>query len=110
MQVPPERLERPTVPVLVAGACCLALVILLVFGLHKVSDLAEQGAETHAALCVYKQDLTHRYEDNLAFIALSREQRIEKYGEALGAIPTSVIQKSASAQRDTLKSLKTLNC
>lgn len=72
---------------------------------QHVSDLAHQGANTHHALCAFKHDLIQREANNEKFLTMTPDQRIARYGPALGAIPGKIIKQSIRGQQATLKSL-----
>jgi len=98
------------------------LLLALAFGLtifnaqaqrevrERQAALAAEGAETHAWACLYKADLETKVADGKAFLAMTPEQRIEKYGTALGGIPESVIRNSLVNQRQNLETASVLNC
>ena len=77
---------------------------------RKQSELAQDGAESHAALCVFKADLQHRIDSSEEFLSLTPEERASKYGPQLGSIPPNVIKQSLSNQKQTIESLKILDC
>ena len=76
----------------------------------KQAVLAEDGAEAHQALCAFKKDLATRVANSQEFLSLSPDERIAKYGEALGTIPPKTIRTSLANQRQTLISLNVLTC
>lgn len=90
-------------------------VVALTFCLHaytlyRESSLASEGAESHIALCVFKHDLAGRVRSSQAFLGLTVNQRVKKYGEGLGTIPPSVIRVGLHGQEASLASLHALHC
>lgn len=94
----------------------LSVILLVVvigasgYSANRQSQLSSDGAEAHQALCAFKKDLATRVADSQKFLALSPEERIAKYGEALGTIPPKTIRTSLANQRQTLISLNVLTC
>lgn len=89
------------------------LVLVLAASLfvgQRQRDLRQEGSEAHDALCVFKADLERRQEDSRAFLAMTPEERVAKYGQQLGAIPPSVIRNSLANQQQTLDALADLDC
>lgn len=92
------------------AALFLALVVLQTYLIVQVGHTAAQGAESHQALCVLKRDYAQRLRSSQAYLRLTREQRVAKYGESLGTIPDQTIQSSIKALQANIDSLSDLNC
>ena len=92
------------------------LVLLLVltwgstlFQIYQIQHLAQKDASATRALCVFREDFVERRNDTLAFLSLTPEQRVKKYG-ALGHIPESVLNSQLINENNTISSLKPLRC
>lgn len=77
---------------------------------QRAAVLGRQGAQAHAAECSYKADRQHALQQSEQFILLSPEQRIKKYGRALGNIPVATIRNTIANETEVLKSLSSLRC
>lgn len=88
----------------------IAVLTIQAWGLVTQRHLVSQGAQAHAALCVFRQDLVGRRDDSQLFLTLTPAERIEKYGPALGRIPSSVIRQQLKNQQATVDSLDALHC
>jgi hypothetical protein len=87
-------------------AANFALGLALFFVLFVQSP----GEESHDALCAFKKDLQGRYDNSVRYLNMTLDERIEEFGPQLGTIPEETIRTSANNQKDTLDSLKPLDC
>ncbi len=102
---------KPSIwPWIVAGLSVIALVVVIAYSVATTNGLAQQGAESHKALCVLKNDYAKREADSKTFLSMTVKQREKKYGSALAHIPESVIQQSVRNLQANLDALKTLDC
>ena len=93
----------------------LLLVLLLMmvaqaYTIRQVGDQASEGRQAHVAFCQYKHDLAQRADSSRDYLALSRRERVAKYGRALGTIPDATIRQSYRQQQAALASLDALHC
>ncbi len=100
----------PLWPWIVSGVSVMCLVLALVWGETQNRYLAEQGYQTHKAICTLKSDYAKRVTDSQTFLSMTVKQRENKYGLSLGRIPESVIRQSLRGLEANLESLKTLDC
>lgn len=87
-----------------------AAIYVSAMGSHRQGQLAKQGAETHDAICTFRADLQRRFDDGQAFLRMTPEERMKKYGPSLGSTPESVVKNSLANQQQTLDSLGALDC
>lgn len=94
------------------GSILLLLLVILWTGRtdRRQATLAQQGAESHQALCVFQADLQRRANESKDFLAMSVAERVAKYGEALGTIDSTVIRNSLNNEVQTLNALRVLDC
>lgn len=81
-------------------SAALAVMFVVAFGF---------GATTYAALCSFKGDLQDRRDNSAAFLELTHEERIAKYGQ-VGDIPEETIRLNLANQQRTLDSLWMIYC
>lgn len=96
--------------VLALAVAILCTALTLSAATLYLTDRSNQGAESHAALCVLKADYSKRLDDSQTFLLLNREQREHKYGKALGDIPEPVIRQSLHNLKSNVESLGALHC
>jgi len=78
---------------------------------QATAELAARTAvNTNRVLCNQRDDLEARYAEAAEFLRLSPEQRVEKYGPVLGAIPDSVVQSQQASREAQLAVLRELVC
>lgn len=120
----PERPSNPVWATAIAAIAMVALIVALILGVRASQDAAIQakkasdtalhvailGKQSHQALCTFKTDLRTRYMTSLAFLAMTHEERVKTYGEALADIPTDYLRSQSKAQQSTLESLHQLRC
>jgi hypothetical protein len=82
------------------------------FRAAQTAELTQNAIDerTRLALCEFRSELRHRYSSSVRFIAMTPEERIDKYGPTLGTIPLSTIRQNAANQKATLDSLGDLPC
>ena len=95
-------------------AILVSLLVAITFSdayltLRGVS-LAQEGAQTHSALCVLKRDYESRKAASLAYLKLTPKQRARRYGTAIAEIPDSVLRQQAESLNRNVAALSTLHC
>ena len=102
---------------LVTVVVCVVVTVAAVRSEIRIREAAVKEAtqnaideRTRLALCEFKDDLRLRYSNSVAFLAMTPEERIKKYGPSLGSIPVASIRQNAANQKDTLDSLSDLPC
>lgn len=86
----------------------LSLVAVgLVLALDRGSRAGEQA---HRALCAQKASSRQALDRNQAYLRMSPDERIRRYGPIFGNVPDSVIHQQILAQRRTLRSYRDLSC
>lgn len=73
-------------------------------------DVQKIADNNRATFCAYKTTQQTAQDEARKFLAMTPEQRMEKYGSVLGAIPGTVIQAQIAARQLVLDSLKNLDC
>ena len=91
------------------------VIIIAVFGVFIFSGFSmyrqfAQANRTHDALCAYKLDTQHRYDDSQKFLLMSPEQRVKKYGKQLAHIPDATVRRGLETQKSILDALRFLDC
>ena len=79
------------------------------FQIYQIQHIATRNTTAVRALCIFRQDLVSRRDQNLKFLSMTKEERVKKYGD-LGNIPDSVIKNSLRGQNQTIASLDSLRC
>jgi len=79
------------------------------FQIYQIQHIATRNSTALSALCIFRQDLVNRRDQNVKFLSMTKEQRVKKYGD-LGNIPDSVIKNSLNGQNQTISSLDALRC
>lgn len=87
-----------------------AVLITVVYLVIHTRGLAQEGAQSHKALCVLKADYARRVDDSRIFLKLTVPERVEKYGDGLGHTPPAVIRSSLKGLVSNLKALSDLEC
>jgi hypothetical protein len=73
-------------------------------------NLAQQGAETHSALCVLKRDYSQRESAAAAYLKLTPKQRARRYGTAIAEIPDATLRSQLVGLRSNVAALDSLHC
>lgn len=96
----------------IAVLVTLAVAVLTIQAYLVIQDrnLAEQGAESHAALCANRVSVEGQISDSKKFLALTIAERVKKYGDGVGRIPEATIRIGLERQEEYLKSLDVLHC
>jgi hypothetical protein len=78
---------------------------------QDTAELAARTAvNTNRVLCNQRETVQAQYDEAAAFLLLSPEQRVAKYGPILGAIPESVVETQQASRRAQLAVLRELVC
>ena len=97
----------------VIGAVVFAMTVLgfMFWQSYRVGvntqHLKQVALETHGALCAFKIDLTHRYDDGVKYLE-DHGSGLTAHGEVL--ITAAQIKRSLDSQKATLTSLAGLDC
>ena len=78
--------------------------------LREEATLARQGAQAHAAICVLRGDYAQREQQTAAYLKLTHEQRVRRYGTAIADIPDSTLRQSLTNLRSNVNALADLHC
>jgi len=79
------------------------------YQIYQIQHIATRNTTAVRALCIFRQDLINRRNQNEKFLSLTKAERVRKYGD-LGNIPDSVIMNSLRGQNQTIASLDSLRC
>lgn len=101
-----RRLEVDAISIVVVLA---SFAVFAIAGVILVRTLAD-AAEAHRGLCAIRADKEAHLTNSERFLSLTVPERIEKYGEALGRIPESLIESNVRQDRQTIDSLSFLEC
>lgn len=96
------KLTRPVLPVIIAGASLVALLVVLVAAIIL-------SLQARTALCAYKANAEQSVANSRAFLKMTPEQRTAKYG-SIGDTPDSVVVRGLAAQQRTVRALGALHC
>lgn len=90
----------------------LMVAVLFVFGMatFAIYRNVNEAAKTHDALCSLKNSRIIQRDRSLEFLRLTKEERIEKYGPAIGSIPDSAIQQGVDDNTQLIAALRQLSC
>ena len=88
----------------------VASIALNVFDTVRLSDLADRGARTQVAVCIYRDQLVQNEASNKAYLKMSIPERTQKFGAALAHIPDAVINKSIAQEETAIKALGHAGC
>ena len=81
-------------------------LMLIALGVYNYVN----ASHVHSTFCNFYDNLQHQQDDARAFLAMSEEERVKKFGPQIGSIPESVIQAQVASRQVTLDSLGELHC
>ena len=88
----------------------LILALGILIALYLIHQEANRGDRAHVALCAQRQDLERRIKESRQFLAMTRAQRIHKFGAALGTIPETTIRSGIFNYERTIRAYDALRC
>lgn len=103
------KLNRPVLPVVIAGVAGIVLLGLVLWALWVLAGIADQGRQVHDAMCVYKASLVQDRDASLDYLAMTPAERHAKY-PGIDKIPDATIRESLRKQEARIKSLRLLHC
>jgi hypothetical protein len=74
------------------------------------SELAQQGGESHAALCQLRASEEQQIAQSQLFLSLTHKQLVVRYGTAIADIPRSTILSGIQRQEAAVKALRLTEC
>jgi hypothetical protein len=99
-------MRHPRVLMALLAAGFLSWAGLLAFVLAKTSDAVDRNETARVALCAFQADLERRADSGQEYLNDVRDGRRAR----IPGITIPDIQRSVSAQRSTLKTLRILDC
>lgn len=92
---------------LVVGPVAIAVVLAITVSDHfshrgELERLAGEGAEAHAAICVFRADLEQRVRSGRDFLA--------DHPAGFAGIPAATLRASLANEQQTVSALSGLNC